>query len=72
MICYFSKNETDFSHNGLGVLDNYIINPVVCEELNGIFYLEFDYPLTAPHSRGISQQRIKQQFSISMGRRDSA
>jgi phage minor structural protein len=58
MICFYNKNETDFTHNGLGVLDNYIINPVIMEELNGIFSLEFDYPLTAPHADGLLQERL--------------
>jgi phage minor structural protein len=58
MICYYNKNEIDFTHNGLGCLDNYIINPVIMEELNGIFSLEFDYPLTAPHADGLLQERL--------------
>ena len=58
MITYYSKQETDFTHNGLGILDNYIINPVVCEEVNGIFSLEFDYPITAPHADELLQERI--------------
>jgi phage minor structural protein len=58
MICYYNKNEINFSHNGLGVLDNYIINPVVTEELNGIFSFEFDYPITAPHADELLQERI--------------
>jgi hypothetical protein len=58
MICYFNKNETVFSHNGLGVLDNHIINAVVTEELNGIFSLEFDYPIHAPHADGLLQERV--------------
>ena len=36
MIAYFYKNETDFTNNGLGVLDDNIIDPVVTEEINGI------------------------------------
>jgi len=58
MICYYNKNETDFTHNGLGCLDNYIINPVIMEELNGIFSLEFDYPLTALHADELLQERL--------------
>ncbi|MCL1904230.1 MAG: hypothetical protein FWF94_07425 [Oscillospiraceae bacterium] len=58
MITFYSKHETDFSHNGLGCLDNYIINPLVCEELNGIFSLKFDYPITAPHADELLQERI--------------
>ena len=58
MICYFNRNETNFAHNGLGVLDDHIIDPVVTEELNGIFKLEFDYPLGAHHADGLLQERI--------------
>ena len=58
MIAYFLKTESDFTHNGLGVLDDYIINPVVTEELNGLFRLEFDYPTHAPHGEGLIPERI--------------
>jgi phage minor structural protein len=58
MICYYTKNETSFSHNGLGVLDGSIISPVVTEELNGVFKLEFDYPTHAPHGDGLTPERI--------------
>jgi phage minor structural protein len=58
MIAYYLKNETDFSHNGLGALDGYIINPVVTEELNGIFSLAFDYPIHAPHADGLLPERV--------------
>jgi phage minor structural protein len=43
---------------GLGVLDDHIVNPVVTEELNGIFKLEFDYPIHAPHGDGLTPERI--------------
>ena len=58
MIVYFNKNESDFSHNGLGVLDDHIIGPVVTEELNGVFKLEFDFPTHAPHGSGLTPERI--------------
>jgi len=58
MLVLFNKNETDFTHNGLGVLDDYIISPVVTEELNGIFKLEFDYPIHAPRADGLLHERI--------------
>jgi phage minor structural protein len=54
----YNQNETDFTHNGIAILDNYIINPVVCEEVNGIFSLEFDFPITAPHADELLQERI--------------
>jgi phage minor structural protein len=58
MICYYNKNETSFSHNGLGILDDNIISPVVTEELNGVFKLEFDYPTHATHGDGMTPERI--------------
>jgi phage minor structural protein len=58
MITYYNKGENAFNHNGLGVLDDYIISPVVTEELNGIFKLEFDYPTHAPHGDGLTPERI--------------
>ncbi len=58
MITYYEKNETDFTHNGLGVLDRHISSAVVTEELNGIFKLEFDYPLRAPHAGGLISERL--------------
>ena len=58
MIAYFNKNETVFSHNGLGILNDHIVGPVVTEELNGIFKLEFDYPTHAPHGDGLTPERI--------------
>jgi len=58
MITFYNRNETDFAHNGLGVLDHYITNPVIMEEINGIFSLEFDYPLQAPHADELLQERI--------------
>ncbi|MGX6992142.1 hypothetical protein, partial [Pseudolactococcus reticulitermitis] len=50
MISYFNKTETTFTNNGLGILDDYVIRPIVSEEMNGLFILEFDYPIHAPHS----------------------
>lgn len=47
MIPVYNKNETIFTHNGLGILDEYILSPVVSEELNGLFSFEFDYPIHA-------------------------
>lgn len=58
MISIFNKTETNFTHNGLGNLDDYLINPVVTEELNGIFMLDFDYPIHAPHSDELLPEMI--------------
>lgn len=56
MISLFKSNETDFSHNGIGNLDYHIINPVVEEELNGLYSFTFRYPLFAPHGLEIEGQ----------------
>lgn len=58
MITLFKPNETDFSHNGIGNLDYHIINPVVEEELNGLYSFTFRYPLYAPHGLEIEGQSI--------------
>lgn len=58
MITLYSKNETDFSHNGIGSLDNAIINPIVHWIDNGTFTLEFKYPLLAKHGSEIENSSI--------------
>lgn len=49
MITLYKPNETDFTHNGLGVLDTNIYEAEVEEILNGLYSLTFSYPLFAPH-----------------------
>lgn len=58
MITLYKPNETDFTHNGIGVLDANIYNPVVEEILNGLFIFSFEYPLFAPHGLEIDGQCI--------------
>lgn len=58
MITLYEKTETDFTHNGLCVLDSNIINPVVTEELNGLFMLEFDFLARAPYAQEIIAERL--------------
>lgn len=58
MIRLFEKAENDFTHNGMGLLDNYIIAPEVQEQLNGNFKLEFDYPKQSPKADDIIPDRI--------------
>lgn len=43
MILY-PKNETEFNHLGLGILSD-ASKAVVTEEVNGAYYLDFDYPI---------------------------
>ncbi|MEN1934965.1 phage tail spike protein [Paenibacillus sp. 102] len=49
MITLYKPNETDFTHNGLGVLDANIYEAEVEEILNGLYSFTFYYPLFAPH-----------------------
>jgi len=58
MICCFARDETVFTHNGLGVLDPHIIRPVVYEELNGLFTFEFEYPIQAKHGNHLVPEII--------------
>lgn len=56
MILY-EKGTTDFSRNGLGVLNN-VLNAHVTEELNGEYSLVFDYPLNELLSSELTEERI--------------
>lgn len=58
MINLYKKDEVDFSHNGLGSLDNSIISPLIKWHDNGAFTLEFKYPLFAKHGKGIENSSI--------------
>ncbi|PFR53986.1 endopeptidase, partial [Bacillus cereus] len=56
MITLYKPNETDFTHNGIGVLDANIYDAVVEETLNGLFTFTFSYPLFAPHGLEVDGQ----------------
>ncbi|MGH0951414.1 phage tail spike protein [Bacillus mycoides] len=58
MITLYKPNETDFTHNGIGVLDKHIYHATVTEELNGLFAFTFSYPLFAPHGIKIDGMNI--------------
>ncbi len=58
LITLFRKDEVDFSHNGLGSLDNAIISPLIKWHDNGAFTLEFKYPLFAKHGKDIENSSI--------------
>lgn len=45
MILLHTKQENNYTTNGLGALDAYIINPIVRWVLNGEYILSFKYPL---------------------------
>lgn len=37
MMILYEKTESNFNHNGLAVLDDFVVSPVVSEQLNGLF-----------------------------------
>ncbi|MDT2804867.1 phage tail spike protein [Enterococcus lactis] len=58
MIVLYEKTESNFNNNGLVVLDDYVVSPVVSEQLNGLFSLEFDYPIHAKASDKLRPEMI--------------
>ena len=50
MIVLYEKAESNFNHNGIAILDDFVVSSVVTEQLNGLFSLEFDYPIHAKAS----------------------
>ncbi|MDR1606372.1 MAG: phage tail protein [Streptococcaceae bacterium] len=58
MITIYEKNETNFDHNGLGVLDDNIISPIVHETLNGLFSFAFDYPIHGSKAKFLLAENI--------------
>ena len=53
----YEKDEISFSSNGLGRLRD-VISAVVTEERNGIYELDFEYPVTGAHFDEIQLGRI--------------
>lgn len=58
MLILYNKNERQFLSNGIGRLDKYAFDDKVREELNGIYKLEFTYPIHAPHAKEIKHENI--------------
>ncbi|MER2226119.1 MAG: phage tail spike protein [Carnobacterium sp.] len=58
MITLYDKSETNFEHNGIGSLEQDIIDPKIHWIDNGIFSFEFDYPLFAKHGLEITNSSI--------------
>lgn len=58
MMILYEKTESNFNHNGLAVLDDFVVSPVVSEQLNGLFSLEFDYPIHAKASDKLRPEMI--------------
>ena len=53
----YEKDETQFNNNGLGRLRE-MISAVVVEERNGVYELDFEYPITADDFNDIQLGRI--------------
>lgn len=53
----YEKTETTFTSNGLGRLVD-CIRCIVTEERNGVYEVEFDYPITGQHYADIQEGRI--------------
>ncbi|WP_000593172.1 phage tail spike protein [Bacillus toyonensis] len=60
MIKLFEPNETDFLHNGIGILSDAVHEATVQEDLNGVYVLSFKYPLFSPHGLDIKGQSLIQ------------
>ncbi len=58
MLILYKKSERQFLSNGIGRLDKHAFDDKVREELNGIYKLEFTYPIHAPHSKDIKNDNI--------------
>lgn len=57
MIRIYSCNETDFSSNGLAILDE-AKNVCITHELNGSYNLQFEYPIDSAKWEFIANNRI--------------
>ncbi|WP_304521813.1 phage tail spike protein [Bacillus toyonensis] len=60
MIKLFKPDETDFTHNGIGILSDAVHEATVEEVLNGVYVLSFKYPLFSPHGLDIKGQSLIQ------------
>lgn len=58
MINIYKPDETNFTHNGLGSLDEAIQRPMISEKLNGLYQFTFSYPLFAKHADNLKEEYI--------------
>lgn len=58
MITLYEEKATDYTSDGLGLLDRFIIDPIVSEDLNGSFDLRFKYPLFVPRGTDIANKNL--------------
>lgn len=52
------EKETDFTKNGYGSLDEYIVDPEVIWEMNGEFRADFEYPMFLDDSKYLINRNI--------------
>ncbi|ONG91818.1 hypothetical protein BKK40_07920 [Bacillus cereus] len=60
VIKLYKPDETDFLHNGIGILSDAVHEATVQEDLNGVYVLSFKYPLFSPHGLDIKGQSLIQ------------
>ena len=58
MLTVYSKETTSFSTLGIGVLRDFMSNPLITEELNGAYTLEFEYAKDGYLSEYLIEQNI--------------
>lgn len=58
MLTLYSKETTSFSTLGIGVLTDFLSNPLITEELNGAYTLEFEYAKDGYLSEYLIEQNI--------------
>ncbi|MGT2682998.1 phage tail spike protein, partial [Streptococcus porci] len=58
MITLYKAIETNFEHNGLGVLSNESKAAIVEEEINGLYTLSMSYPITGKFGKVLKNQMI--------------
>ena len=58
MLTVYSKETTSFSTLGIGVLRDFLSNPLITEELNGAYTLEFQYAKDGYLSEYLIEQNI--------------
>jgi len=57
MIRLYERKETNFQHNGIGILKD-VISCSCSEVLNGKYDLEFEYPITGAYIESIVEENI--------------
>lgn len=56
MMILYEKTESSFNHNGLAVLDDAVVSPVVTEQLNGLFLWNLTIPFMLRRATNFDQR----------------